>query len=66
MQDVFIKGFANLNRAFDGDTVIVEMLPESKWEAPSFRLPGKGKQAEDVADNDGASIAPVHPSPCTL
>ena len=68
VQNVFIKGFANLNRAFDGDTVIVEILPESKWEAPSFRLPGKGpekgKQAESAPDNDGASIVPVHP-PCT-
>nr|XP_040228737.2 exosome complex exonuclease RRP44 [Anopheles coluzzii] len=32
---VLIQGRMNLNRAVDGDTVAIEMLPESEWKAPS-------------------------------
>lgn len=62
VQKVLVKGLINLNRSFDGDTVVVAMLPESQWEAPNFRLPGKkpGQDAQQAENaNDGASIAPV-------
>ena len=32
---VLIVGQKNLNRAFNGDQVIVELLPQSEWKAPS-------------------------------
>eukprot|EP00892_Ulva_mutabilis_P007742 jgi/Ulvmu1/533/UM001_0541.1 len=49
-QNVLIKGKMAMNRAFNGDTVVVELLPESQWEAPSSKLPGqaKGKSQDEV------------------
>ncbi|XP_055377546.1 exosome complex exonuclease RRP44 [Condylostylus longicornis] len=32
---VLIQGRENLNRAIDGDTVAIEILPEDEWSAPS-------------------------------
>lgn len=32
---VLIVGQMNLNRAFNGDQVVVELLPENEWKAPS-------------------------------
>jgi hypothetical protein len=29
--DIFVSGLINLNRAFDGDVVAVELLPEKEW-----------------------------------
>lgn len=53
-----------MNRAFDGDVVAVEMLPEGHWEAPSSKLPSSrasSKAADaDAADREvAAEIAPV-------
>lgn len=30
----FIQGRSNMNRAVNGDTVAVELLPESEWTCP--------------------------------
>ena len=55
-QTVQIIGFANLNRATDGDTVAVQILPEDQWEAPSDRIVDeenddkKERNAEDEDD----------------
>lgn len=32
---IFIQGRASLNRAIDGDTVAIEILPKNEWKAPS-------------------------------
>ncbi|KAJ1531623.1 hypothetical protein ONE63_000295 [Megalurothrips usitatus] len=32
---ILVQGHAGLNRAVDGDTVALELLPESEWAAPS-------------------------------
>lgn len=32
---ILVQGRAGLNRAIDGDTVAVELLPEAEWTAPS-------------------------------
>jgi exoribonuclease R len=68
VQNVLIKGRMSLNRAFDGDTVIVEMLPESQWEAPSSRLPTAKGQQEGTQEGGDATIAPVrsHRMPAAL
>ncbi|KAK1124762.1 hypothetical protein K0M31_006122 [Melipona bicolor] len=34
-KSIFIQGRSNLNRAVDGDTVAVELLPEDQWSSPS-------------------------------
>ena len=31
-----------MNRAFDGDVVVIELLPEAQWEAPGSRIPRGG------------------------
>lgn len=59
-QNVLIKGKMAMNRAFNGDTVVVEVLPESDWEAPSSKLPGHGKgKAQDDVGAAEAQIAQV-------
>lgn len=60
-QNVLIKGKLSINRAFDGDSVVVELLPEAQWDAPSTRLPSKDKEHADEADTD-AHIVAVRPS----
>jgi exosome complex exonuclease DIS3/RRP44 len=45
-KSVLLQGHASLNRAVDGDTVAVELLPESMWTAPS------GIVLEDQEDQD--------------
>lgn len=32
---VLVQGRTGLNRAVDGDIVVVQLLPESEWSAPS-------------------------------
>jgi hypothetical protein len=39
----FILGLINLNRAFDGDVVAVELLPEKEWSS----------EAEIVLEDEG-------------
>jgi exosome complex exonuclease DIS3/RRP44 len=36
-QFVLIPGLEMMNRAIDGDTVVIEILPENEWKAPSHR-----------------------------
>lgn len=35
---VLIKGLENINRAIDGDDVIIELLDESEWSNPSNEI----------------------------
>lgn len=44
--NVLIQGRASLNRAIDGDTVAVELLPKEEWVAPS-NLVIESEEAED-------------------
>lgn len=57
MQNVLIKDKLSINRAFDGDSVVVELLPEAQWSAPSTRLPGKDKEHAEEADTDAHIVA---------
>jgi hypothetical protein len=53
-----------MNRAFDGDSVAVEILPESEWERPSSRLPDQNKaEVDDVHAVATAHVAEVHLQP---
>ncbi|CCD26529.1 exosome catalytic subunit DIS3 NDAI_0H03560 [Naumovozyma dairenensis CBS 421] len=50
---VLIVGQKNLNRAFNGDQVIVELLPESEWKAPStIVLDSEHFNVNDNPDDD--------------
>jgi exosome complex exonuclease DIS3/RRP44 len=74
-RDILVRGRPALNRAFDGDVVAVELLPEREWGAPSARLPsGQGgggaapsadgdadDAAADADDDAGAAVAQVDP-----
>lgn len=44
---ILVQGHAGLNRAVDGDTVALELLPESEWVAPSDIV------LEDAEDDPG-------------
>ncbi|SCV17574.1 uncharacterized protein CGFF_05140 [Nakaseomyces glabratus] len=49
---VLIRGQKNLNRAFNGDQVIVELLPQSEWKAPStITLDSEHFDVNDNADD---------------
>lgn len=45
---LLIVGTKNLNRAFNGDLVVVELLPKDKWRAPSSTIVEEGS----MDDND--------------
>jgi exosome complex exonuclease DIS3/RRP44 len=50
---VFVPSFHAMNRAIHGDTVVVRMLPQDQWRAPSTRL----APPEDTgAENDGGDV----------
>lgn len=52
-EDILIKGFVNINRAIDGDIVVVELFPEEKWEAPSmYFIDSDAPYAEAIAESD--------------
>lgn len=51
---VLIKDQKNLNRAFNGDQVVVELLPQSEWKAPSsVVIDSEHFNVNDNPDNDG-------------
>ncbi|XP_039289290.1 exosome complex exonuclease RRP44 [Nilaparvata lugens] len=50
---VLIQGRESLNRAVDGDTVAIELLPESEWSAPSeLILEDVEPEAGDVLEEE--------------
>ncbi|CAH03060.1 exosome catalytic subunit DIS3 [Kluyveromyces lactis] len=51
---VLVLGQKNLNRAFNGDLVVVELLPQSEWKAPStVTMDSEHFNVNDNPDNDG-------------
>lgn len=55
--EILIHGRQDMNRAFDGDVVAVELLPQSSW---------LGSEAGKIADRDGNRLCLhlVVPSVC--
>ncbi|XP_076462182.1 LOW QUALITY PROTEIN: exosome complex exonuclease RRP44-like [Babylonia areolata] len=53
---VFVQGMINLNRAVDGDTVAIEMLPKSEWSCPSSLVlvdrEEQQKEEDDIDENE--------------
>ncbi|XP_053981300.1 exosome complex exonuclease RRP44 [Hylaeus volcanicus] len=51
---VLIQGRSNLNRAVDGDTVAIELLPEDQWSSPSdIILQDEGEaDADDILETE--------------
>lgn len=53
LKPVLIRGQKNLNRAFNGDQVIVELLPQEEWKTPSNEmLDSEHFNINDNPDND--------------
>lgn len=54
---VLVKGLTNLNRAIHGDLVVVEILPEAEWSAPSGVVMKDAElaQEEKMKNGDGQS-----------
>lgn len=54
---MFVQGMINLNRAVDGDTVAIEMLPKSEWSCPSSLVlvdrEERQKEEDDIDENVG-------------
>jgi exosome complex exonuclease DIS3/RRP44 len=46
VKPVLLVGRQNMNRATDGDVVVVELFPESEWKAPT----------DEVVDQDSACL----------
>ena len=40
--EIVIHGRTNMNRAFDGDIVVVELLPQDQWHAEKSRIVDEG------------------------
>lgn len=50
---VLVMGQKNLNRAFNGDQVVVELLPQNEWKAPSsIAVDSEHFDVNDNPDND--------------
>ena len=48
---ILIQGREALNRAVNGDTVAIELLPKSEWSAPSEIVLEEGAEEDDIADD---------------
>ena len=48
--EVLIQGRMNINRAVDGDTVAIQLLPEKEWVSASDVLLEPGQEEEGTAD----------------
>ncbi|KAL2609132.1 hypothetical protein R1flu_027705 [Riccia fluitans] len=55
-EEILIQGRMDMNRAFDGDVVAVELLPEDQWQANSL-----GKIAEDADEDDNEEAVGLVP-----
>ena len=63
---MLLPGRAALNRAMDGDVVVVELLPESEWRAPDARIEAaedEEEEGEGVEEGGAHIAAPVDDEP---
>ncbi|CUM63336.1 uncharacterized protein PRCAT00000908001 [Priceomyces carsonii] len=61
---LLIIGSKNLNRAFNGDSVIVELLPKEKWREPSTTIMdessiGANDITDEVSEDEGEQIGGI-------
>ncbi len=64
-REIFIPGKSNQNRAMNGDTVVVEILPESEWKSPSGVLAQKEQKDDEkefVVEDDIKDISNKMPT----
>ena len=54
-EPVLISGMANMNRAIHNDIVVVEILPQDEWRAPSGVVIDKTMDLEDSVEEDFSS-----------
>lgn len=53
---VLLLGREHQNRAFDGDIVVIELLPEAEWRAPSNKTIDQDDVDVESDGEDGASV----------
>jgi exosome complex exonuclease DIS3/RRP44 len=53
---VLIPGLIHMNRAVDGDSVAVKLLPKSQWKAPSTYLPTARPTQDETPDGEGSLL----------
>ena len=53
---ILILGRENLNRAFNGDGVVIELLPQSQWKHPSTLIVDEDKLDKNQNDGDDQAI----------
>lgn len=54
---LLVLGRENLNRSFNGDTVVVELLPKSKWKKPSTQIIDEETINKDgLGDDDDSEV----------
>lgn len=53
---ILIIGKKNLNRAFHGDSVVIELLPQTQWKHPSSQIVEEGNLGSENADNDTETV----------
>lgn len=53
---VLIQGRDAINRAMEGDTVVIELLPPAQWRHPSTRLMAPGASAEQEDAEEAAAL----------
>ena len=65
---VLLQGRASLNRATDGDSVVIELLPVAQWRAPATRLAGQSAVAEedDALERDTLMEAATRSGECVV
>ena len=61
-ESVFLSGRAAMNRAFDGDSVAIEILPESEWLRPGSKIVTSDIEDDAAAttstDDESGGLAP--------
>jgi exosome complex exonuclease DIS3/RRP44 len=56
MVSVLVLGTRNMNRAFDGDLVVIELLPLAHWRVPTTRLTVKRGASADEDDQEESRV----------
>ena len=60
---VFIRGYEHLNRAMQGDSVVIEMLSKAEWSCPSSMVledDDQDKEEEEVMKEVGIVLYLYH------
>lgn len=57
--DILVKGMEDRNRAFDGDLVAIELLPESEWKPLKTDKGKEGEESKPLLVKPASASAPI-------